>query len=1096
MKIDYILSDTTKKATSMALSTLVSKAEQDPLKNFIVLVPETKSIIIEKELLALSKTGAFVNVFVYSFVRLINRMGLVSEEQIASKQTAVMMIRKIIYENFDKLVCYKKTAKTTGFAEKIYNTIAQLKSSNVSPDDLKMSLATSNEALKQKLQDLSLIYDAYEKALSDGLYDDCDKLALIEKYAKSVDFIKKSNIYVVGFDNITFEMQSVLKELAVQAESITFSSVFFSEGRADKYIQKNELYKKFARIGDDLKFPYIPKSFKTYSSGDFYNIENYLFSPEKKQFKSNGNVQIFEAKTETDEIEFVASTILKGVSGGKRFRDFGVFVSSLDSSINEIEEIFKSHKIPYFVNKSHDLSSHFYVRFLRDIFSSVSSNYSAENVLSVISNPLFDSKDYSAVLLFANESGINYSAFLKENLSETYGAIESLKAAEDDLKKFQVFATKFKENYKKVSNVRDYVRLIEFVNEYFGVKLKLLTCADFERKNSLEIEAEITEKIFEKIEKYNKIVENFMGTLEVGFDEFLQIYYSGLDTIKINLLPVSIDTVVVQADTDGFFDIKELFVVGAVEGKFPARIQDSGMILDSELEETKKMSGKVVEPSVKEINARENFRVFEALLEPKEKLYVSYCLKDCSGTQNKPSRIVLRLISLFGKEILKKNFEKFDCSSREAIEKEFAKKIGKFLDGEETNANLNEDYGKLGGKLGNELSAFLNSSKFVGENFELDEARKLYFRGNKTSVSQLEKYFACPYQFFATYGLRLKENKTAKLSGLDVGLVVHTVAELFVKNIDEFEGLNAETFESKVLKLLEKALIQNKIVGEKNGALLKLLESESVRLCRYLMYERQNSGFKTMKNGTEFVFAGENAVKIPLENGKTISLEGKIDRIDSWGDYIRIIDYKTGDVSSDISSVYFGKKIQLVSYLSAVCNLNGKKVAGLFYLPIHSDFAKLDKKPKNMFKFEGFLLDDIDVVKNMDFNLSFENPESNFVALKIKTSAKNRTENIFEISGSSNKNLSQDEFENIKNYTEKLCMKAVQEIESGFIEPSPMLSSATEDTPSICSWCKYAGVCGLENAKFSGGRSLNFSVSSESFDLSNLSGEENGNQRN
>ena len=174
MKIDFIISDTTKRATTSALKNLVKSAEENLYENFLVIVPETKSIIIEKELLSLSKTGAFLNVYIYSFVRLINKLGLISPEKIANKQTAILMLRKIIYNNLNNLICYKKTAKSVGFAEKMYETIAQFKSSNILPCDLKNVLNTKSEALKQKLTDIVLIYEEYEKAMGEELFDDCE----------------------------------------------------------------------------------------------------------------------------------------------------------------------------------------------------------------------------------------------------------------------------------------------------------------------------------------------------------------------------------------------------------------------------------------------------------------------------------------------------------------------------------------------------------------------------------------------------------------------------------------------------------------------------------------------------------------------------------------------------------------------------------------------------------------------------------------------------------------------------------------------------------------------------------------------------------
>ena len=126
MNIKFILSDTNCGATSAALKEVISRAESDPFSNVLVLVPEPKSIAIERELLDLSKCGAFANVFVYSFVRLLSRIGGVSETELVSKQTSVMILRRLIFENLDKLSCYKKTAKSVSFAENIYETIESI----------------------------------------------------------------------------------------------------------------------------------------------------------------------------------------------------------------------------------------------------------------------------------------------------------------------------------------------------------------------------------------------------------------------------------------------------------------------------------------------------------------------------------------------------------------------------------------------------------------------------------------------------------------------------------------------------------------------------------------------------------------------------------------------------------------------------------------------------------------------------------------------------------------------------------------------------------------------------------------------------------
>ena len=54
-------------------------------------------------------------------------------------------------------------------------------------------------------------------------------------------------------------------------------------------------------------------------------------------------------------------------------------------------------------------------------------------------------------------------------------------------------------------------------------------------------------------------------------------------------------------------------------------------------------------------------------------------------------------------------------------------------------------------------------------------------------------------------------------------------------------------------------------------------------------------------------------------------------------------------------------------------------------------------------------------------------------------------------------------------FLESSRKEAIEEILSGYIEPSPFSASATQGT-GRCSYCKLAGFCGLEKSKFKYGR--------------------------
>lgn len=1082
MQINYILSDTVMGATTACLKQVTQKAESDIFSNVIVLVPEPKSIAVERELLDNSTTGAFSNIFVYSFVRLLSRIGKFDESEFISKQTSVMILRKIILDNLDKLVCYKKTAKTVGFAEKIYDTIQQFKSSSYSLEDVKKLAKNSSGALKLKMTDIAFLFDEYERELLSGLFDDCDRLRKLGELAKTSDFIKNADIFVVGFDNVTSDMVEVLSEFACNAKSITFSCVYFNENRKDKYIQKNELFHKFVSIANRFKYPYNPKFVNCGFKGDFWNIQNYLFSTEEKKVDSVGNVFVYELDSKQKELDYLANQILAEVKKGKRFKDIAVVDADFDKDIQSISKVFDDYEIPYFITKSYDISGHFFVNFIRNTFEVISSRYSSEKVLKWLANPLVDLDYFNDFCCFVKEFGINWSSFLSHVDSKLVDSQERLEKINKVIDFICGINDEFIAVLSNENTIENFVLAVDKLIKFVDAEKKLEQIARFEKENSLEIDAEVTSVILDKFNNLNSNLIKFLGNRKVTPMEFLQIYLSGFAEEEINLVPVSVDCVLVQKNSAGLYKIKDLFVVGAVENSFPVKMVDTGILQDSELDEAGKLCNMAVEPTIKDINSREKFSVYELLLLPSDKLFISYSTKSFGGVK-KPASIVQKLVKLFGLEV-QKNYEINEFITQKIAENQLAKNIGNYLsDGNITLSKVNEEYSKLKKHLSPNFVNVIENLSFGEKEFVISEAKEIYFVNNKTSVSQLETYFSCPYSFFTKYGLRLKENKDASLSSLDIGTIIHKFAELVTKNIHIFGGLSDDNFTNKSKELLKKSLEILEINTQKNTAILSFIDEEAVRLAKYLVLEQQNSSFKNDAKLNEFSFYGNNAVKLQVSDDTVIAIEGKIDRIDKFGDYIRIIDYKTGGTESNLDSVYFGKKIQLVSYLSAIQKIGDNKIAGLFYFPIHSDFVKFEQKTKNIYKMQGFLLDDIETVKYMDSTLSFEKSESDFVPLKIKTNKDCLKTGEFQISYGRTKNCySANEFDDIKNYTEKLCSQAVNEILSGNIEPSP-IAKLTERESLVCSYCELRGFCGRENAKFGKARRCGGEIDSSSFDL-------------
>jgi ATP-dependent helicase/DNAse subunit B len=68
---------------------------------------------------------------------------------------------------------------------------------------------------------------------------------------------------------------------------------------------------------------------------------------------------------------------------------------------------------------------------------------------------------------------------------------------------------------------------------------------------------------------------------------------------------------------------------------------------------------------------------------------------------------------------------------------------------------------------------------------------------------------------------------------------------------------------------------------------------------------------------------------------------------------MRIIDYKSGKANASLKELYYGHKLQLFLYSSAIENITKNKVVGCFYLPLHNDYTR---EIGNSYALNGFFI--------------------------------------------------------------------------------------------------------------------------------------------
>ncbi len=1069
----------------------------------LVIVPDRFSLTMERLILDKLNLVATFNVEVVSFARMSSKMlARLNAPQVLSSLGATMVIEMLLLEHEKELLCFGSTIKTISFASILFDSIAQLKSCKISPIDLLNSIENiKNKSLQLKLHDIALIYKYYEEYLSDVYIDSNNKLQLLcENIADSRDF-ERTDVHFCNFDSMTNQGLDVVKVLLRQANSVNIGVTLPNREQANAEIYNLEMYNNLQVLSKNLNItPTFLSANSTLPNWTNHILDNLMaIKPSKFELPDTTTVRLYTASNRRQEVEWLAIDLLNKVKGGARFRDFAVNCSKLESYAPIIKKVFAVNKIPVWIDLPFKLQNSEGYKFIQSAFDCIQDGFQAKDVLRFIKNTLIG---LSATDCEVFENVVNKYCLVGKNFQE----ISAPKNEDADFEKFLeirknlmplfTFAKNIeisKTIAEMVSSTYVFLEEMQFVENLDGLTQAYLEDGDLERNS-------IARQNFNKLDNVLTQMRDIMGQTECDFAEFNKIWKTGTSTITISPLPVSMDCVYVGQSLQSVFTATDYYyILGAVDGDFPAFVNDVGLIADKDISALDKFSVQIT-PTIRQVNERSRFSVLQSFSYAKKGLIVSYPLNN-DAEECKPAGAINSLTNMF--TFRGGNLESISLSEMLKDDNYFGgqkQRLGylwlnkhSILDGFLNNLdntqiskkNLSSAY-KVLNKYGyNEL---LENFKTIKNNevkvAKLSNPDKVFFTKDKVNVTQIEKFYDCPYAHFLTYGLRLKQKKTARIEAVDVGNILHAVLERFgrlirkcgVQEDNKIESIVTEMFD-EIMQLKE---FEYLIFAGHNETFLSALKSEAVRACQAINYQLSHSQYKIKfieaKFGTEgFVPVPEIAI---INTNRRVKVSGKIDRADIFNNRLRIIDYKTSKYSADFKllNFYLGKKIQLFYYLQVILSALGMQVGGAYYLPVHKEY--LEKTPFSRYSgfcMQGVTLDNAVNALAQDDQISFEHTESDIIKVKISNSKTNITSGEFVFDKRIGVVASEEQFKNILNYAVQVLENALNDISQGLIEP--LFAS------NACDFCPYAKICRVGTLIEKQQRKENFKVDLDTFNF-------------
>ena len=971
-----------------ALAARVAENESRGGKNFIFC--EDRLTLLAEHAVLGGNGGTFLTE-VSTFARFLS-----SDRKVLSKYGSVMAVSAILSARSGELRCFKN-----GSAQAVYETIAQLAASRVSAEKLRAGALETEGLLRAKLEDLALVLEAYEEFLRErGLLDENGYLALLpEKIASGA--LADGNVFFFAFPSFTAQAREGLRAAMEHARSVTG---IFLAGDGEPYT--NEGAAGFERVAAEyggVRRSSVPCSL----ADDALILRDGLYSPERylRGAKKTDCIRTYRASDDAEEFGAVCALIRKHVAeDGLRYRDFAVLVPDKNSFLLA-EKYFRAHGIPFFADRRKSFSQHPFCAFALACLEAAADGGLPLSADAVAANVYFGNGDnYRNYLLkYGGYRGGIRRAIKEGEAVKGYGRDELIACREKMLACLALFPAK--------GTGKRYADAVRALYELVGGEAVTQTLTD-----GLSGE----DQKFLSLAPLDGVLaetETVAGGLTLTVREFVALLSGGLDALEVSVIPQSADAVFVGDITESKFARAEVLFCTGLTDALPRVSADTALISDGDIGKLSALAVEI-EPAIATVNARARESIALNVCSFRRALYLSRPLR-AGDAETGESEILSCAEKIFQTAPMPALYP-YNCTQyAPALLELIALKQDVASGREYADGRFSALYTLLKSRIGEEALEALLSGR---EKERVPQAAELYF-SRDASPTLIENYFVCPYKSFAVRALRLREREERTVLDTDAGTFVHAVLERVAVLFNELTGeeecrLRAVEAGRELLGSPRFVSLTDTQAGAYTGERL-VREAADAATAAYRQIAQ--SGFRV--RGTE--------VKLTMP---ALRMSGKADRVDEAGEYVRIIDYKTGETDDTPLSYYTGRKVQLQLYLSAA--RAGGKPAGAFYFPAADEFTKTQEEKYRM---SGFFSKEDEVLALMD-SLRKEGEKSAF----------------FEGGGRTEKGMEQDRFEEFLDYAELLSARAEDEMRDGNVAPSPY--------GDACAYCKCLGACGFTGA--------------------------------
>lgn len=1023
-----------------------------------IITPEQFSFTAEKKLLEILDEGATMAVEVLSFERIAYRVikEVFGENTKNLINSSKAMIISSVLEEYQK--DFNFLSKNMENIDMILKQITEFKKHNITIEMLEKQLEKTDDTyLKLKLKDMIIIYSKFEEKIQNNYIDENDLLTLLADNIEKSHLFDNAIFYIDEFAGFTKQEYNVLSSLIKIAKEMfitvcTDDLKVIKSPEVDIFYDNKQTIQTLKQIGEIDNEIYLDKNYR-FKNEELKHLEKNIFAiPYTIYDKNVENISLIIAKNEFEEIEYVAKEIFKLVRDkGYRYRDIGVITKNLEEYTSLCKAIFSEYNIPVFIDEKKDITQDVFIKYVLSILDIFAKNWSYESVFNYLKTGIV-----KIDRIYELE---NYC--LKWNIKGKKW-YDSPWDFDDDIS--------FIDIQKEITNP-----LLELKKNLEGTKTADKISKElynFLIKNISDEESIKTESFNVVIEALDEIADLFKD-IKMSFDTYIKLLKTGITHKEIGQIPQTADKVTVgDVNRSKTHKIRAIFIIGVNDGVFPSVQSSEGFFNDKDREDLKENGLELAKGTLEKMY-EENFNIYKAFSTAEEKVYISYPASDIDDKPLRKSTMISKLKRIYPN--LKEKV--YEPNNNEIYNREvtFANLLANMNEKKDNNWYELYKWYKENKDWSTKLDNALNGLDYtnVPEKINKENVKKLYGTTLNTTVSRLEKYRSCSFAYYLKYGLKLSDKEKMDIKPVDTGSFMHEVIDSFFKRVKDVKNITEEEMKKVIDEIIEEELSLKKnyifTATAKYRTLVKRLKKVIYLSMKYIVQSLKLSSFDVLQSELEFGNNNYPPIEMTLDDGRKVSITGKVDRIDIAkapnGKYMRIIDYKSSTKDIELNKVIAGLQLQLLTYVDAIKQKEDLIPSGALYFTLlepkvlgtkkNMTKEEIEEVIRKNYKMNGLVLADINVIKMMDNTL--ESGKSDIIPVSLNESS--------QINYKNSKTVTKEEFENLQKYTIDIIKQISKEILDGKINLKPYYIVNEKKTP--CSYCEYKSICQF-NPRMSG----------------------------